>query len=88
MEQGGAYKKHQQKDIYGRSVASEKEFAILKGAPKLASAEGMAVRHKPFGMQLRNVRCIKCGGWVRRVFETSDLCRRRGPCLRNARPDR
>ena len=27
---GGGYKKHQQKDIYGRSVAGGEEFAILK----------------------------------------------------------
>lgn len=49
------------KDVFGRSVATEEEFAVLKDAPKMDT--GVAGRVKPFAIEIRNVKCAKCGGF-------------------------
>ena len=39
-------------------------FAILKNAPRQgAYTNEIAVSHRPFGVELRNVKCRKCGEW-------------------------
>lgn len=64
-EAGGAEaevkKKPRVKDVFGRNVATEAEFAVLKDAPKLDT--GVVGRVKPFAIEIRNVKCAKCGGF-------------------------
>jgi len=46
--------------------SAEEKFPQLKGAPKEGSyTDGLVnqAQHKPFGVQVRNVRCSKCGNW-------------------------
>eukprot|EP00850_Spirogloea_muscicola_P018899 SM000178S03464 [mRNA] locus=s178:227964:230883:+ [translate_table: standard] len=47
------------KDAFGRTVATEQDFPQLKGAPRLDT--GVVGRAKPFGVEVRNVRCVRCG---------------------------
>merc|ERR1711924_545977 len=42
----------------------EEKFPVLKNAPVEGSyVRDVAVTHRPFGLQLRNVRCHRCGNW-------------------------
>ncbi|URD76942.1 N-terminal domain of CBF1 interacting co-repressor CIR [Musa troglodytarum] len=52
-------KKPRPKDVFGRSLPTEEEFEVLKNAPRLET--GVPVRIKPFGVEIRNVRCVRCG---------------------------
>ncbi|KAL5539618.1 hypothetical protein UlMin_042304 [Ulmus minor] len=54
-------KKPRPKDVFGRSLPTEEEFEVLKNAPKMET--GVAGRAKPFGIELRNVRCLRCGNY-------------------------
>ncbi|KAG0621093.1 hypothetical protein M758_4G268500 [Ceratodon purpureus] len=54
-------KKPRVKDVFGRNVATEEEFAVLKDAPKMDT--GVVGRVKPFAIEIRNVKCAKCGGF-------------------------
>jgi hypothetical protein len=45
-------------------VPDHEKFPILKNAPVQGSyAQNVKIRHKPFGIELRDVRCTKCGGY-------------------------
>ncbi|EFJ18388.1 hypothetical protein SELMODRAFT_420276 [Selaginella moellendorffii] len=48
-------------DIYGRPVPTEEEFPALKNAPRLDT--GTIARAKPFGVEIRNVKCARCGSF-------------------------
>ncbi|POO03293.1 CBF1-interacting co-repressor CIR, N-terminal domain containing protein [Trema orientale] len=52
-------KKPRPKDVFGRPLPTEEEFEILKNAPRLET--GVAGRVKPFGVEVRNVKCVRCG---------------------------
>lgn len=52
-------KKPKPKDVFGRSVPTEEEFGLLKNAPKMDT--GVAGRARPFGVEIRNVKCLRCG---------------------------
>ncbi|PON63635.1 CBF1-interacting co-repressor CIR, N-terminal domain containing protein [Parasponia andersonii] len=52
-------KKPRPKDVFGRPLPTEEEFEILKNAPRLET--GVAGRIKPFGVEVRNVKCVRCG---------------------------
>ncbi|CAA0838836.1 Uncharacterized zinc finger CCHC domain-containing protein [Striga hermonthica] len=54
-------KKPRPKDIYGRPLPTEEEFEVLKNAPRLET--GVAGRAKPFGVEIRNVKCLRCGNF-------------------------
>ncbi|MED6142909.1 hypothetical protein PIB30_002203 [Stylosanthes scabra] len=54
-------KKPRPKDVFGRPLPTEEEFEILKNAPKLET--GVAGRVKPFGVEVRNVKCLRCGNY-------------------------
>lgn len=57
--QTGGDKKARPKDVFGRALPTEQEFEVLKNAPRLET--GLPVRNKPFGVEIRNVRCLRCG---------------------------
>lgn len=57
--QTGGDKKARPKDVFGRPLPTEEEFEALKNAPRLET--GVPVRIKPFGVEIRNVRCVRCG---------------------------
>lgn len=62
MENGtsvGEKKKPAPKDAFGRALPTEEQFEVLKNAPKLDT--GVAGRAKPFGVEIRNVKCLRCG---------------------------
>ncbi|XP_066371323.1 uncharacterized zinc finger CCHC domain-containing protein At4g19190-like isoform X1 [Miscanthus floridulus] len=59
--QSGADKKNRPKDVFGRPLATEQEFEVLKNAPRLDT--GAPARIKPFGVEVRNVRCLRCGNY-------------------------
>lgn len=54
-------KKARPKDVFGRALPTEEEFEVLKNAPRLET--GMPARPKPFGIEIRNVRCLRCGAF-------------------------
>ncbi|KAG9452939.1 hypothetical protein H6P81_005843 [Aristolochia fimbriata] len=55
----GDKKKSRPKDVFGRALPTEENFEILKNAPRLET--GMPARVKPFGVEIRNVKCVRCG---------------------------
>merc|ERR1719336_1183353 len=45
-----------------------RRFAFLKNAPlKDEWCKNVEVNHKPFGVQVNNTKCFKCGGWGHRI---------------------
>ncbi|TKY70199.1 zinc finger CCHC domain-containing protein [Spatholobus suberectus] len=54
-------KKPRPKDVFGRPLPTEEEFAVLKNAPRLET--GVPARVKPFGVEVRNVKCLRCGNY-------------------------
>ncbi|KAL1569263.1 hypothetical protein AAHA92_00759 [Salvia divinorum] len=54
-------KKPVPKDVFGRKLPTEEQFEVLKNAPKLDT--GVAGRAKPFGVEIRNVKCLRCGNY-------------------------
>ncbi|KAL6603509.1 hypothetical protein ACP70R_043870 [Stipagrostis hirtigluma subsp. patula] len=59
--QSGSDKKNRPKDVFGRPLPTEQEFEVLKNAPRMET--GAPVRIKPFGVEVRNVRCLRCGNY-------------------------
>ncbi|KAF8772110.1 hypothetical protein HU200_006104 [Digitaria exilis] len=59
--QSGSDKKNRPKDVFGRPLPTEQEFEVLKNAPRLET--GAPVRIKPFAVEVRNVRCLRCGNY-------------------------
>ncbi|CAL5184745.1 unnamed protein product [Lathyrus oleraceus] len=57
----GEKKKPRPKDVFGRALPTEEEFEVLKNAPRLET--GVAARAKPFGVEIRNVKCLRCGSY-------------------------
>ncbi|CAH8345841.1 unnamed protein product [Eruca vesicaria subsp. sativa] len=58
---GQERKKPRPKDVFGRALPTEEEFDVLKNAPRLET--GIAGRSKPFGVEVRNVKCLRCGNF-------------------------
>ncbi|KAG2249271.1 hypothetical protein Bca52824_088899 [Brassica carinata] len=58
---GQERKKPRPKDVFGRALPTEEEFEVLKNAPRLET--GVAGRAKPFAVELRNVKCLRCGNF-------------------------
>ncbi|CAN1143922.1 Uncharacterized zinc finger CCHC domain-containing protein At4g19190 [Linum perenne] len=54
-------KKRRPKDAFGRPLPTEEQFDALKNAPRLDT--GVASRSKPFGIEIRNVKCVRCGNF-------------------------
>ncbi|KAL7596390.1 hypothetical protein Lser_V15G28027 [Lactuca serriola] len=54
-------KKPRPKDVFGRVLPTEEQFEALKNAPKLET--GVAGRARPFGIEIRNVKCVRCGAY-------------------------
>ncbi|KAL6001765.1 hypothetical protein ACLOJK_041743 [Asimina triloba] len=52
-------RKPRPKDVFGRVLPTEEDFEVLKNAPRLET--GMPARVKPFGVEVRNVKCARCG---------------------------
>ncbi|KAJ4456231.1 putative corepressor interacting with rbpj 1 [Paratrimastix pyriformis] len=51
-----------------KPLTMEEKFPILKGAPKAGDyVADVEVRHRPFGLDLRNVQCVKCKQWGHQV---------------------
>ncbi|XP_022940888.1 uncharacterized zinc finger CCHC domain-containing protein At4g19190 [Cucurbita moschata] len=55
----GDKKKPRPKDVFGRALPTEEEFEVLKNAPRMDT--GVFARVKPFGVEVRNVKCVRCG---------------------------
>ncbi|XP_011071874.1 uncharacterized zinc finger CCHC domain-containing protein At4g19190 [Sesamum indicum] len=49
------------KDVFGRPLPTEEQFEVLKNAPRLET--GVPGRVKPFGIEIRNVKCLRCGNY-------------------------
>ncbi|KAK1612060.1 hypothetical protein QYE76_035733 [Lolium multiflorum] len=60
-QSGPDKKRSRPKDVFGRSLPTEQEFEVLKNAPRLDT--GAPARPKPFGVEVRNVRCLRCGNY-------------------------
>ncbi|MCO5592385.1 hypothetical protein L7F22_046387 [Adiantum nelumboides] len=60
-EKGVEAKKPRVKDLYGRTIPTEEEFPVLKNAPRMES--GTSARVKPFAVEIRNVKCARCGAF-------------------------
>ncbi|RVX02154.1 putative zinc finger CCHC domain-containing protein [Vitis vinifera] len=58
---GEERKKPRPKDVFGRPLPTEEEFEVLKNAPRLET--GVPARVKPFGVEVRNVKCVRCGNY-------------------------
>ncbi|CAK9136961.1 unnamed protein product [Ilex paraguariensis] len=58
---GKEQKKPRPKDVFGRALPTEEQFEILKNAPRLET--GVAARAKPFAVEIRNVKCVRCGNY-------------------------
>ncbi|KAJ7943996.1 CBF1-interacting co-repressor CIR, N-terminal domain containing protein [Quillaja saponaria] len=56
---GDGKKKPRPKDVFGRRLPTEEEFEVLKNAPRLET--GAPARVKPFAVEVRNVKCLRCG---------------------------
>ncbi|WVZ09867.1 hypothetical protein V8G54_014397 [Vigna mungo] len=54
-------KKPRPKDVFGRPLPTEEEFEVLKNAPRLET--GVPARVKPFAVEVRNVKCLRCGNY-------------------------
>ncbi|CAA7395563.1 unnamed protein product [Spirodela intermedia] len=54
-----AKRKAKPRDVFGRTLPTEEEFEVLKNAPRLET--GVVGRVKPFAVEIRNVRCMRCG---------------------------
>ncbi|KAI3453906.1 hypothetical protein Pfo_010569 [Paulownia fortunei] len=54
-------KKPRPKDVFGRALPTEEQFEVLKNAPRLET--GVPGRVKPFGVEIRNVKCLRCGNY-------------------------
>ncbi|GMQ03862.1 hypothetical protein CsSME_00049502 [Camellia sinensis var. sinensis] len=54
-------KKPKPKDVFGRALPTEEQFEILKNAPRMET--GAPARVKPFGVEVRNVKCLRCGNF-------------------------
>ncbi|GAB4857982.1 hypothetical protein Ancab_015886 [Ancistrocladus abbreviatus] len=54
-------KKPRPKDVFGRPLPTEEEFEVLKNAPRLET--GAPARVKPFAVEVRNVKCLRCGNY-------------------------
>ncbi|KAF9607672.1 hypothetical protein IFM89_038143, partial [Coptis chinensis] len=54
-------KKLMAKDVFGHALPREEEFEVLKSAPHLET--GLPARSKPFGVEARNVKCLRCGNF-------------------------
>lgn len=59
MHPGEEKKKPRPKDVFGRALPTEEQFEVLKNAPRLET--GAPARSKPFGVEIRNVKCLRCG---------------------------
>ncbi|XP_057478706.1 uncharacterized zinc finger CCHC domain-containing protein At4g19190 [Actinidia eriantha] len=55
----GEKRKPVPKDVFGRALPTEEQFEILKNAPRMET--GAPARVKPFGVEVRNVKCLRCG---------------------------
>ncbi|KAJ7561917.1 hypothetical protein O6H91_03G047600 [Diphasiastrum complanatum] len=49
------------KDVFGKTVPTEEEFPVLRNAPRLET--GIPGRVKPFAIEVRNVKCARCGAF-------------------------
>ncbi|KAA8538736.1 hypothetical protein F0562_028369 [Nyssa sinensis] len=58
---GEEKKKPRQKDVFGRTLPTEEQFEVLKNAPRLET--GVPARVKPFAVEVRNVKCLRCGNY-------------------------
>ncbi|XP_058103741.1 uncharacterized zinc finger CCHC domain-containing protein At4g19190 [Magnolia sinica] len=56
---GEGKRKPRPKDVFGRALPTEEDFEVLKNAPRLET--GLPARVKPFGVEVRNVKCARCG---------------------------
>ncbi|GJP52701.1 hypothetical protein CLOM_g11793 [Closterium sp. NIES-68] len=52
-------KKPRATDVFGRAVPTGDDFEVLKNAPRMDT--GIIGRPRPFGLELRNVKCGRCG---------------------------
>ncbi|GBG65272.1 hypothetical protein CBR_g50314 [Chara braunii] len=62
-EKDGAMEKKPRRvrDVFGRTIPTEEEFSVLKGAPRMET--GVTGRAKPFAIEVRNVKCARCGSY-------------------------
>ncbi|XP_059663086.1 uncharacterized zinc finger CCHC domain-containing protein At4g19190 [Cornus florida] len=58
---GEERKKPRPKDVFGRALPTEEQFEVLKNAPRLET--GVPARSKPFAVEVRNVKCVRCGNF-------------------------
>ncbi|CAM6091045.1 unnamed protein product [Calypogeia fissa] len=49
------------KDVFGRTLPTEEEFPSLRNAPRHDT--GAPTRVKPFAIEIRNVKCARCGAF-------------------------
>ncbi|KAJ6395056.1 hypothetical protein OIU77_024125 [Salix suchowensis] len=56
---GDHKKKPRPKDAFGRPLPTQEEFQVLTNAPRLET--GVPARVKPFGIEVCNVKCLRCG---------------------------